>query len=135
MNPLTEIISKLEKATGPDRELDCRIYGLENNLVPAQTWCVGDSFQFKHPTDPSKAVYIRDAAETVPWYTQSIDAAITLAPTHFEWLIREDKEHGEFFANLSSGKQYTSTWLAYPTRARHPAIALCIAALRSRGEQ
>lgn len=108
-----ELIAALEKATEPDRELDVAIYHL---LYPT-TRIEGDK-------------YVNDCfLEPMPFYTSSIDAAMTLVPEGHKWkcgysrhvphnaeVIDYEGRNGSFVGECDSNR----------------AIALCIASLKSR---
>lgn len=124
MTDLTDIIARLEKATGPDRELDGLI---------ERHGC----------TQPYKTV-------NTPYYTASLDAALTLAaalPDDFGvgvlrssyplnipdtgprwnaeiWNIRE-RTAKDYQQNLAKMKIYSGKHV-------NPAIALCIAICKAR---
>lgn len=68
-----DLIARLEKATGEDRELDCLIEGI-------------------HPT----------ASGDTPHYSASIDAALTLVPKGFAWtLASQGTTDFRFFASVA----------------------------------
>lgn len=105
MSDLDELIQRLEKATGPDRELDIAI---------ASAWKQHHSGRW--------------SIVNAPYFTSSIDAALTLVP------------EGWFMEALH---QQPRGWLCYvgsrsnslarmESEADTAAIALCIAALRAR---
>lgn len=118
MSDVDELIERLEKATGPSRELDLAI---AQHLPPSTEYSL-------------TTVQMRGGRPPVPSFTSSIDAALTLVPegwrtTHaygggdywWHWNLTKDaKEYDE--KNFASGKN------------KHPAIALCIAALRIQQE-
>lgn len=108
-----ELIAALEKATGPDRELDAAIAGLINNISP--------TVAFEHP------LYVPLE------FTASIDAALTLAPEGYGCAI-ETRPH-----SLAKSRRVPAAWCSpyqdepnIPSVGATPAIALCIACLKSR---
>ena len=111
-----ELIERLEKAAGPDRDLDGAIYR-SLHASHDDAW-------------PHWTTVQRD--EIVLHYTASIDAAVTLVPfaedkaTH--WGVELDRGFEAWVSrnNVSSGH-----WL-HQGFGSTPAIALCIAALKAR---
>lgn len=102
------IIDKLERADGPDREIDAMIHF----HVTAGIGC--------------------GMAQDAPHYTSSIDAAMTLVPEEYVWSVNTFAEPSRASAYLvrhdncyvKTGNQFCAT----------PALALCIAALRARSQ-
>jgi len=116
---LGELIARLERATWPDRELDARIiYALRPRMALLGT------------VDDYLATGV---SGSVPAYTASIDAAMTLKPAGWAWRIGQ-AEHSDLepFALV-----YSSVAASCFAEAKHPhaAIALCIAALKARVEE
>lgn len=107
---MDELIARLEKATGPDRELDADIMYFEIERGAG-----------------IKVARIPSLTETANHYTLSIDAAITLVP----------EEHNADVIRFSNSKGHANV-KQHMTEAGHlgngatPAIALCIAALKAR---
>jgi hypothetical protein len=122
-----ELIEKLEAATGPDRELDCWVQ------------CIKDGADFE--------IFRRVVPDfhqwACPYYTSSIDAAMSLVPEGFSvdnimWWPKPDNsffaravvigthDHGgEFWHNSEDGR-----WSA---EAKSLPLAICIAALKAKG--
>ena len=104
-----ELLAALQQATGPDRELDARIQKfLEGGLVG------------------SRAAYVFPIH-----YTASIDAALTLVPhvtvhtERMQWTVDNQRSgHAAIFRNGSWHHGSGAT----------PALAVCTAALKARGE-
>jgi hypothetical protein len=123
---MDELIKRLEAATGPDRELDCRL------------WCaLVDHSDFDLFRRVVPGFYQWRAAH----YTASIDAALSLVPEgwFFDIRIRPQSVDRPARALPQNGRSIVHT----PERrgrymaARsciHPRLAICIAALRARGE-
>lgn len=79
-----ELIERLEKATGPDRELDIAI-------------CAALG---KTRLDPG--------FQTAPAYTDSLDAALTLVPEGLGWIISRHDNGGAYWAEVGDEPwQYT----------------------------
>jgi hypothetical protein len=120
---MDELIERLEKATGPDRELDGAI-----------ALSLGWTFQkMKGDSKP----YYRKPGETtyymrseVPAYTASIDAALTLVPEGWAYqltLLFEPRVHGNQQAIVWPPDK-ASPVSGAPTMP----LAICIAALKAR---
>ena len=126
MTDLKALIERLEKASGPDRELDALILKAINPNV-VQTY-VG------LPDYATEIVYVEGkqaplvSSIDVPQYTRSIDAAMTLVPPQFEFEIGSTKLLNCYYAMLVGrhGEHIGK-------RCANPAIALCIAALKAMG--
>lgn len=107
---MTSLITRLEAATGPDRELDLDIHVAiwgDNNL---------------------RALGI----DTAPNYTASLDTARSLVPEGWSWFTGEfsKRVNHPAQAQLLNGSADPKEHRAY---AATPAIALTIAALKARG--
>lgn len=119
---LSGIIERLEKATGPDRELDGdlhnAVYGTAYIRAPASVTgfftAVGDN-----------------GCPTVPYFTGSVDAAMVLAERVTAAQINVTK-YSDTIAKASFGASGMQ-----PVMHVTPALALCLATLRalqSKGE-
>ena len=98
---LADLIARLERAEGPDCELDCAIYA-----------------------------FVFVAQDNPPPYTGSVDAALTLVPEGVEEVrLQINKEVGCSNATMDPDTFVGETVVG---TANHPALALCIAALRAR---
>ena len=99
------LIAALEAADGPSRALDMKI------------------------TEYSKSMALFGTVGTdhLPFYTSSIDAALTLVPTGVFWCVGRygapDDEPGHAYSAIVDHPRYYNH--------NHPAIAICIAALRA----
>lgn len=104
MTSRSEIIERLEKATGPDRNLDAMIHWLMKDGVG-----VG-------------------ATQDAPAYTGSLDAAMTLVPEGCE----VDLQTRRRYAAIADwrGRDYGLP-LGTSIDAATPILALCIAALKA----
>ena len=101
----SDLISRLEAATGPGRELDAEIAGTE-----------------------TATVHWHDDEET-PRYTTSIDAALTLKkPGQFLDRLTECNTDG-----LCEARICGTDGTCFIGVAKTPALAICIAALRAQG--
>lgn len=113
---MRDLIERLEKATGPDRELDL-VIAKRFNTYRLNTSYMG-------PDDP-------DWTEHFPEYTASIDAALTLVPDGFRhafWHHHSVYLGAEVFPDKGGGPMHKGH------DAKTPAIALCIAAMKAREE-
>jgi hypothetical protein len=113
---MDELIERLEKATGPDRELDAAI-ALAIGIPATKSYgdeALGNFYRapayFKH-------------------YTASIDAAFTLVPEGCTAVFHLFN-HRDGFWECDLG----NTGADFCGQAATPALAICIAALRARGE-
>lgn len=100
---LQDLIERLEKATGPDRDLDFAMFEAFVERVLCATCGYLDR----------------------PYYTSSIDAALTLVPERMGWQVNASHNGESFYAFAFVGRG------SYEEAAT-PAIALCIAALKAR---
>jgi hypothetical protein len=115
---MTDLIERLEKATGPDRHLNALIYldVVEPSL--RASW--------RAPNGVGPEGYY---ARIGPRYTESIDAALTLVPSSAQWSLEADtawvrwmgKDDVEEAQGGFNGREGTCT-----------ALALCIAAIKAR---
>lgn len=119
---MLELIERLEKATGPDREVDFQLALLVD-------WRIASDLTFRE--------WVRDyphlsrKSDEWPYYTSSIDAALTLKPDGAFWACApsyELREH-RIYKPYDGG---TLQWPEWKGEHKHDAIALCIAALRAR---
>ena len=106
---MDELIAKLEALDGPDRNVDAEIY----HTIKQGVGC--------------------GSTHDAPLFTASIDAAITLLDKHALWAVG-NMEDGSF-ARLC-WPQPDGSFLDgyYNATATTPAIALCIAALKAKGD-
>ena len=112
-----ELISALEAATGPSRELSHRIAEVVGWVHREN---VKNDFKWLSPNGQAYLVPLH--------FTASLDAALTLVPEDYEWLVEYDEE------------EYRACVWAVPERegdglvciGATPAIVLCVAALRAR---
>ena len=139
--PKDELIAALEKATGPDRELDARIWCLLNG----KRYCghctpygerEGRFVQVEYTSPPKRTRQVTNFP-LVPHalcVTSSIDDALTLVPSgkgHDPWWMLKAAWRGKAKAEVwvdGRGKPFRG-------EAATPALAICIAALATeRGE-
>lgn len=141
MNELLELAERVEKAEGPDRELDCLLYemdelrstGVRLNLVPKMRGTyygepTGRYFDVSGP-EPLELPY------NAPASTASIDAAMSLVPEGWEGALYWGIEAYPPEAQLETWQMRRDMGEAFePIKgtAKTPALALCAAALRAR---
>lgn len=106
----TDLIDRLEKAAGPDRELDRAIAAA---IIQWPTGIDGDA-----------VMGMQDAEHLTP-YTSSIDAALTLVPEGHDWVVGDvnGQVGGTPYACVGSTKKHFGETAV---------LSLCIAALRAR---
>lgn len=116
MTDLLSLISKLEAATGPSRELDCEI-------ALAVGWGSEDQrAELRKYTDHASRIFV--AREIgVPRYTGSLDAALTLVPDGRPWSIGTIL-HGGGYVSCLDRQAKTSKGATAP-------LALVIASLKA----
>lgn len=128
---LSDLIERLEKATGPDRELDAEIQeavvGLEMYESIAER---GGERCIRYYPSPPGPTY-----RALPRYTSSIDAAMTLVPEGmvcgFSGPTGKSSgvgHEGMFFGTCGS---VPDDGFHIAVIATSPALALCIAALKA----
>lgn len=146
---LKDLIERLEKATGPDRELDCLI--ATHPLTPQTRVAKGASIDVllepraagigDETTELYAAEYLPETNADwldLPEYTSSIDAALTLVPEGCTWLVKYEHEESErygqppFGASITVHGNGTDLEPLLASCAPTPALAICIAALRAR---
>ena len=115
---LMDLADRCEKATGPDRELDARIYILTAGGSAADADYAA--------TDP-------DVTCKPPRFTASLDAALTLVPECADWLLRSRCSNFQngFYAHIMQGDVNRAGRTLGECFAATPALALCAAALRA----
>lgn len=123
---LNKLADRVERAGGPDRELDALIV---TSLCPGATVSEyirgeGDDIVFH-----AEALGIRNK-DCCPWYTASLDAAMTLVPEGHDWVLCDHRAtYGTPFVIIKSGDDRVEDWTG---RAVTPALALVSACLKAR---
>ncbi len=108
-----DIIIRLEAATGPDRQLDNAIEG---------------AIDLPKPTNPD------ELPGWPPYYTASIDDALTLVPKGLRWYAADSDDRSDdrpVAAAFPTVAVFSAIGIPRSVGAT-PAIALCIAALKAR---
>lgn len=120
---LGELAERLEKASGPDQEID-------GAICLALGWTLQKMKGDSRPYYRKPGVTLYYMRSEPPAYTTSIDAALTLVPEGWTWDVDATApELGidwTLHAPSKHGRRITGT-------SEHAAIALCIASLRARG--
>lgn len=118
----SDLISRIEAATGPDRALDAEI-AVAVGVVPE------GAFRPCAALDPGTFATGAYTFWVAPRYTESVDAALTLVPENMLWRVGLNKEpskgesEGAFLARVGDSRFY------YAATA---ALAMCAAALKAR---
>lgn len=128
---LTDLISKLEAAEGPSRELDADIHEAVGLCAHREQeyYCVEDGNDVDSGYTCKrcgKDMYGRSG--DVKLYTASLDAALTLVPEGWGWTIERD----DLCASVSLWFDANGEDREAGATHAHPAISLCIASLRAR---
>jgi hypothetical protein len=116
MSEHAELIARLEVAEGPSRDLDMEIAKLAQGFGLPGSGLLG----------------------YLPYFTSSLDAALTLVPKGMWWLIGLGKTrpkeplYGAQILLHGPRPPYNADVLAEGEHDANPAIALCIASLKAR---
>jgi hypothetical protein len=132
---LAALIERLEKATGPDRDLDTAIHeGAIGLRMYESVHRYGDgTVVLRYYPGPPEPTY-----HVLPRYTASIDAALTLVPEHYSYELVQSAVEPPAFARARLWDWRRSPVFSDPENewksegSRPLAIAICIAALRAR---
>jgi hypothetical protein len=119
---LLELAERCEGAAPPDRELDCLIFESRHLLLSRDNRGRIDG----EPTGEYYGPNGDQLPERAPFYTASIDAAMTLVPENCEWECGTALLIGAAWAGVIN---LDGRWKG---KAAAPALALCAAALRAR---
>ena len=135
---LLALADRVEKATGPDRELDLELAvrvnykGMFDDLTAIYQWGAGgDEIDCHYPPKngkPSKG-YL-DPAQFCPRFSASLDAAMTLVPEGWEPIIDCRRTVEVQLETIAVDPETLDPRKVYATAAT-PALALCAAALRA----
>jgi len=112
---LLALAERAEQAEGADRELDVEIHLLIGRPVGTQVDDDGCEYQ---------------ALASIPEYSASLDAALSLVPDGQDWCLSQgDREQA--IASMSPTNSFADVCVTAAT----PALALVAAALRARAEE
>ena len=133
----SNLIHRLERATGPDRELDAEIAVAIKHDLPAPMGECQATLRFPHKSDDcAEGTYwlvqlSGKSLRTAPHYTASLDAALTLVPEGCQWTIEADTA----WLRWPEGDKIREAQGAFNrSGGKKTALALCIAALKAREE-
>lgn len=138
---MKDLIERLEKATGPDRELDAAIYvvtglrpkDLQRLGYEVELWAERGNVFWRGGTVTQGPAF--KSGETFPAYTASLDSALTLVPDFINrrWYAADSdsESDGKPVASVFHPADVMSGRIPRSVGAT-PAIALCIAALKAR---
>lgn len=120
---IQELIEALEKATGPDRELDAIIWkvveGRERDLIAGYIKLSGEKVSFNGPQPPA--------------YSASIDAAMTLVPEgHDISITQASGPDRKDWSAICVKRKFYGNAVINRARASSGAIALSCSALKAR---
>jgi len=144
VSDLAGLVERLEKATGPDRELDGQIeaaLGCPCFSGTLPTLSDGWRWTFEADDAPGRVtVFLTLANKTskkhkryaAPAYTSSVDAAMTLVPEGFAVSVEWSPRHPGS-AWLYPPDNFND--ISFEAEAASPALALCAAALKTRSPQ
>ena len=123
------LIAELERATEGSRGLDAEIWlTLPGNTRRQWSYtheATGRECHVDETRDANHRLVI------VPYYTTNIDSAITLVPEGRWWVLNSGVQSRSALAQV---EHENGGWDKYEGRGATPAIALCIAALKTRKE-
>lgn len=123
---LTDLIERVEAARGPDRELDALICQMVDLPCCIEPDCLPDVLR-------AAIAYTLDGSwphdtDSVPDYTASLDAALTLVADDCTWLRLSPAT-----MTVSRPDPNEKRWAKhFEAQAATPALALCAAALKAR---
>lgn len=118
---LNRLADRVEALTGPDREVDWLVYEAIGEPVVLLV---------------RAATAGRDEATWAPFYSQSLDAAMSLVPDGYSWTLGQNVHHGHWLCSINYvNREGEPTCLADSGHRKAPALALTAAALRARAEQ
>ena len=141
MTPHSDLIERLKRATGPDRELDaliaCEVF--YHTLRPARP---NDHKEAQHGYAPGPGdIWCPTGFLIADSYTRNIDAALTLVPEGWQYQLL----HTSALPRVSGRKYHASIALMsgtgwtqgkyYDGDADTLALSICIAALQAKSAQ
>ena len=131
------LVEKIERAGGPDRELDALIHFSTNERWVGRLTSWPPTMIRKPDMEPGLYMCIEGDGycfgDNVPAYTESLNAAVTLVPEGWYWRAG----HGVLWpgwAHLNhKHPDHCDRADEQSSHAETPELALCAAALRARG--
>lgn len=129
---MTSLIERLEAATGPDRELDGLIFKATNPNV-IQTYRGLPDYATELVHEEGKQAHTARTID-IPFYTSSIDAAMTLVPEEWSFSVGQNVHH-KYWHALVQRVAADGEIESFAETSNHGAsLALCIAALKARSQ-
>jgi hypothetical protein len=126
MSDLLALAERVEAASGPDRDLDTEIlWHVDRRRFTCGYWNAASGLprELEVMPSPKGGLGWIGAQCSAPAYTTSIDAAMTLVPEGYDWIIGHTNGGLTIHAEVGDRQQ----WFA-----NTPALALTAAALRAR---
>jgi hypothetical protein len=128
MTDTTKLAERIEALEGPCREMDAEIFKAVGAPLPKAAFGMDIELQ---PDPNSASGFVMPVGELqvryeCPQYTASLDAAMTLVPEGWNWLVGTDAGVGFQSALLRHGEEAPIEAIAAT-----PALALCAAAIRA----
>lgn len=134
------LIERLEKATGPDRELDGAIFWTAKRASALRWFFNGSMGNPQHPAPielPERGLGRHAVVHASPRYTESIDHALMLVPQGWTVANIGQRDNGAWWAELRRGFQTSYDKVELSGIGINdklpPAVAVCIVALKARG--
>lgn len=121
---MKDLMTRIEAAECGSRELDCLIaanIGLHIDGCPLSIPAMLERFGIQSLVEMSEAY--TSVLKTIPRYTSSLDAALTLVPEGWDWAVF--RTNGGLTVHAWCGSRDD-------VFAETPALALCAAALKAR---
>lgn len=135
MSEMMKLAEIVEKANGPDRELDARIWCVLNGKRYKSHWQAYQSEETQvEYTEPGKRkLFTSNGGNHAKQWTGSLDAAMTLVPATCLFWCRElwDDQRKAGYAGINIYRDMTHVGETTAVAAT-PAQALCAAALKAR---
>lgn len=143
---LSDLIERVEKASGPDREIDLAIHLAlcpDGDIARITKYHRGldQKEGFSWDLWRGSVVFEQYIAGRCPYnggyvlltYTASIDAALTLVPDSYPWTLGQNIHHRHWTANISEfGPDQEIRSRGMGSHQSCAALALCAAALKAR---
>lgn len=133
MTDLNTLAEQVERAAAPSRELDEAIALATGWRQEKREYLDGARILTEWVRPDGFRLPIGTMAEP-PFFTASLDAALTLVPEGWDWMVERLKGDGsfaEFTVNLSPEEQPYPVELERNSEAATPALALTAASLRA----
>lgn len=135
MTNLQELIERVERASGPDREIDALIFRAIGEPLPTQFGPLGIALEWDED-GVSATVPIDDMRVhfTPPAYTASLDAAMMLVPDMWHWSLYDTNGFvgPDRMAVAQLEPENYDTEQLMEGQSITPALALCAASLKAR---